>query len=540
MRATGASRISSAGLRAFHFGIALVLAACWAVALPSTVTATSTAGAGVAAHVEAQPRIHPLVATALACEPRVQVMLQLDRDAVLGAAGGRRPRRRVVRRAIDALLADLTEPAGLAGGSFQVVGRFDGLRAVAAWVDAGGALAAAAHSLVRRVLPDSGGTAALLQSLPLTHLSETRAAGFTGQGLAVAVIDSGIDKTHPSFAGAVVAESCFCSSNCCPNGKATQFGSGAATDQNGHGTNVAGIMAGRGLGAPMGALPDVGIIAVRVLDAQGFFSTTGDIASALSWLHQNYPAVAAVNMSLETFARFSASCDSSFLDLAGKAALLRGDGASLVAATGNEADVSQVAAPACVGDVTGVAAVWDAAQQGVTYCDDGQVVADEITCFSNRGALADLLAPGAAVTATGLGGGSSTYYGTSQASPMVAACAAALRQANSAATVAQRLHSMKQSPTTIFDAASARGYPRLDCARAVQVVTSSCGDADGDHLVKASDALAVLREAVGGMGLCPIERCDFDGSGRVQASDALATLRRAVGQSTSSACTGGI
>ena len=495
------------------------------------------------AHLDAAARVHPIVSRALHSEPRVQVMLQLDPGAIAAASGLARRgrlRRAMVRRAIDGLVADLTGPATT--GSFEVVGRFDGLRAVAAWVDVDSALAAASAPLVRRVLPDSGGKAALLQSLPLAHLSDTRSAGFTGKGLNVAVIDSGIDAAHPSFAGAVVAEACFCSSNCCPNGRATQLGYGAALDQNGHGTNVAGIMAGRGAGAPAGAVPEAGIIAVRVLDAQGYFSTTGDIAAALNWLHLNYPAVAAVNMSLETFARFAAACDDSFVDFAGKASQLRDDGASLVAATGNEGDLSRVAAPACLADVIGVAAVWDAAQQdpAVFSCNDGRVAADEITCFSNRGVLADLLAPGAAVTATGLGGGTSTYYGTSQASPMVAACAAVLRDANPQASAAQRFHAMKQSPTMVHDAAGGANYPRLDCARSVEVVTSLCGDADGDHLVLASDALAVLRKAVGIDVMCPAERCDFDGNGYVKAGDALAALRRAVGQLTTPACSGGI
>lgn len=507
---------------------------------------SASASDGASANLDAQPRIHQLVGQALRSNPRVQVLLELDLGG--GASGAsiaepkRRPRRRQVRAAIDGLLADLTAQAQLRAGGFELVGRFEGLRAVAARVDANGALAAAASPLVRRVLPDSGGKAALLESLPLARLSDTRAAGLTGKGLEVAVIDSGIDAAHPSFAGAVVDEACFCSANCCPNGTATQFGVGAALDQNGHGTNVAGIMAGRGVGAAAGALPAAGIVAVRALNAQGVFSTTADIAAALNWLHQNHPSVAAVNMSLGTFVRSATACDGSFALLAGKAALLVADGASLVASTGNDGDLHQVTAPACLGDVVGVAAVWDAAQSdpGIFACNDGQVTADRITCFSNRGALADLLAPGAAVTATGRGGGTSTYYGTSQAAPMVAACAAAVHEANSDATVAQRLHALKQSPAVIFDSAGGGAYPRLDCAHAVEVVATLCGDVDGDHQVLAGDALTVLRRAVGAAVACPIVRCDFDGDGVVTAGDALGGLRRAVGQTTAAACSGGI
>ncbi len=63
----------------------------------------------------------------------------------------------------------------------------------------------------------------------------------------------------------------------------------------------------------------------------------------------------------------------------------------------------------------------------------------------------------------------------------------------------------------------------------------TCGDANDDHVVTASDALAVLRTAVNTFE-CPLCRCDVDGSGAVSASDALATLRRAVGQPAPLSC----
>jgi cysteine-rich repeat protein len=57
-----------------------------------------------------------------------------------------------------------------------------------------------------------------------------------------------------------------------------------------------------------------------------------------------------------------------------------------------------------------------------------------------------------------------------------------------------------------------------------------CGDANGDGFVRASDALQVLRAAVGQASVCPGFRCDADNNGTVQAADALRILRRAVGQ----------
>lgn len=59
-------------------------------------------------------------------------------------------------------------------------------------------------------------------------------------------------------------------------------------------------------------------------------------------------------------------------------------------------------------------------------------------------------------------------------------------------------------------------------------VVSACGDANADGRLTASDALHVLRVAVG-IGACAPQVCDFNGSGEISASDALQVLRAAVG-----------
>lgn len=84
-----------------------------------------------------------------------------------------------------------------------------------------------------------------------------------------------------------------------------------------------------------------------------------------------------------------------------------------------------------------------------------------------------MFAAGAFVTATGSSGGTSTYGGTSQAAPMAAACATALKQAAPASTVEQRMDAMKLSLTSIGDSASGRSYPFLDCRDAVRLVDPS-------------------------------------------------------------------
>ena len=63
-----------------------------------------------------------------------------------------------------------------------------------------------------------------------------------------------------------------------------------------------------------------------------------------------------------------------------------------------------------------------------------------------------------------------------------------------------------------------------------------CGDANGNDAVQSSDALLVLRAAIGQGIPCPVDLCDADGDQVLRASDSLRVLRRAVGQSVVMAC----
>ena len=106
----------------------------------------------------------------------------------------------------------------------------------------------------------------LLDSVPLIGADQAWEDGYDGTGRTVAVIDSGVDSTHPFLAGRVVEEACYSttsgvqSTTLCPNGADEQIGPGAgkhcSLDLEGcwHGTHVAGIVAGDGVlfGLPIG------------------------------------------------------------------------------------------------------------------------------------------------------------------------------------------------------------------------------------------------------------------------------------------------
>jgi serine protease AprX len=104
--------------------------------------------------------------------------------------------------------------------------------------------------------------------------------GVTGRGVGVAVVDSGV-AAHPDLAGRVVASIDFTSAN--PQVTTT------LSDPGGHGTHVAGLIAGDGKssgGAFTGVAPNAHIVSVRVFDANGY-ATLSTVLQGLQWIVNN-------------------------------------------------------------------------------------------------------------------------------------------------------------------------------------------------------------------------------------------------------------
>jgi subtilisin family serine protease len=407
---------------------------------------------------------------ALETQEKVRAVIVFSVASGGGALGGAAFLTAPVRTEIETVGHRIVH--SFAPDEFDLRWRYQSINALAGSISASGLLRLLDDTSVLGVDIDPGGSAQLAQAAPLVNLDALHALGYTGEGVTVAVLDSGLDTDHADLADDLVAQQCFCSSpdgptGCCPNGSETQSGAGAAEDGNGHGTNVTGIITSRGTVAPLGGAPDAGIVAIRVLDNAGNFCCSSDITAGLDWIINNRPDVDLVNMSLGTNALFSGNCDNAttwIVPWATAINTLRSNGVLSFASSGNSGSGTSMSAPACIANTISVGAVWDSnvGSQTRLGCTDTTTQADQVTCFSNSNSTTDLFAPGAPTTSTGRFGGTSTYYGTSQASPLAAACAALLLDEDPSLAPGDLETALETSSTWVTDTTNGLSFPRLD------------------------------------------------------------------------------
>ncbi|MCE7986967.1 MAG: hypothetical protein DYG89_37815 [Caldilinea sp. CFX5] len=367
---------------------------------------------------------------------------------------------------------------------FQVYRQYQVVPGLAGLVTAAGLAKLRANPLVRALQLDHPGGAHLQESLPaiggdVVHNSY----GITGRGVTVAVLDSGIDTDHPDLADDLVAQRCF-TNGACPPGNSAQGSS--AEDENGHGTHVAGIITARGTVSGRGFAPNAKLVAVRVLDkgGSGFVS---DWVAGLDWVHSQLitTPVQIVNLSLGTFALYPDNCDKQEPLLAAAVAQLRAKGVILFASSGNQGAAMRIAAPACNSGVIAVGATYDGnvgrQPTAGTYqtifgsswpaCSDDPTTLRTITCFTNSNQQLDLLAPGAPILSTYLGGKTALYWGTSQASPTAAGVAALLLEKRPGLSPAEVENILKKSGTPVTDPSNGLAFPLINALAAIKAIT---------------------------------------------------------------------
>ncbi len=342
------------------------------------------------------------------------------------------------------------------------------LRAKATWREAIGAMAE-----VDSVQDDLRVQASLQFAAPMVQALDAHKSGFTGKGVRIAVIDTGVDAQHPDLAGHVAAQHCFTQGACPPNGAAE---SGSAVDDEGHGTHVAGILVSAGKVAAPGIAPGADVVAVRVLDQSGSGSQS-DILAGLDWVaaHAKALHVRVVNMSLGSQQSWAAACDKSDPATSAAVKLLGQKGVAVFAAAGNEGVLNGLGNPACLAQVHAVGAVYSHDLVSAKYpglCSDKAPKAGALTCFSNRGKNLHLVAPGAPIVSVGMGGGTATMSGTSQASPVAAGVAALLMACKPTLTSAALDTLLQQTGKPVKDPLTGQTF-RL--VQAVAATKAACG-----------------------------------------------------------------
>lgn len=360
---------------------------------------------------------------------------------------------------------------------FRVTDTFTNLSVVGGYVTGAGLQKLIRDYRVKKIDLDVPGHMALTESTELVRARDVQSAGITGVGVVVAVLDTGIDSDHPDLVDDIVGQQCYCTNadgvtGCCPGGRTEASGPGAAEDEQGHGTHVAGIITSGGRVAPRGMAPDADIVAVRVLDRNGVAASSTQLMRAFDWIINTQPTVKVVNTSL-VFGSFPGLCDSASSFTSGLAQAvntLRARGTLTVSSAGNAANKSETGAPACLSRVIGVGAVYDGNVGTISFgCTDGSTAADKIACFSNSSVAVDLLAPGAAISSSGMGGGVAGFAGTSQAAPHVAGALALLLQAKPSATADQLEAALKTSGRPIADS-NGVSASRIDAKSAVDAI----------------------------------------------------------------------
>ena len=126
--------------------------------------------------------------------------------------------------------------------------------------------------------------------------------------------------------------------------------------------------------------------------------------------------------------------------------------------------------PACIGNAIAVGAVYKGDVGTITFgCTDATTAADRVACFSNSDSQVDVLAPGADCTSAGIGGGVSTFVGTSQACPVAAGVAALILSAHPGLSPDALEAAMKNTGVTITDP-DGLSFRRIDAKAAVDSV----------------------------------------------------------------------
>jgi subtilisin family serine protease len=434
------------------------------------ILATGAMAIAISASAAAADKIDPAASVAALNGGKVRVIIVTRANTAIRDGGNalRRPAAYLSRRL---------------GAKAQRVSAIGALPMATALVNAEALQALRDDPNVAFVVKDGLRKPALSDTVTSTGAAVHHAADFSGKGWTVAVLDSGVDRDHPSFTKAMRSEACFSSTidsadgksvSLCKDGKDRVFGKRAAincdtgfTDHCIHGTHVAGIVLGRPVTLTDGRViagmaPEAGLIAAQVFSGfSGEFcgeqggncisAWDSDIIAALEWVYTKREKfrIAAINMSLGG-GDFKEPCDaeSPYTEIIQR---LKDAGIATVIATGNDAIKDGVGSPSCVSAAVSVAATLKSGKLDESY--------------SNVAKFVTIAAPGTEIISAIPGDQFMALQGTSMAAPHVAGAFAMMRQEFPDMSVNDTVKLLRKKGRVVKDSRTGTKLKRMDLAR---------------------------------------------------------------------------
>ena len=285
----------------------------------------------------------------------------------------------------------------------------------------------------------------------------------TGEGVRVAILDTGVESTHIELSNSIVATRNF-------------IARASVIDRDGHGTHVSGIVTADGVheiggNYATGVAPGADIIMGKVCDAYGCYESS--IIAGIEWAVKRKADV--LSLSLGGVVNYEGHCDGD--SLAAKVNWAVEQGLVVVVSSGN--DNAGVSSPACASGAIAVGAVDKLNTRAL---------------FSNYGSALDIVAPGVDILSTYscIAAGNCGYYwyasmsGTSMSAPHVAGTVALILQKNpsySVDNVKEALYNTAVNPG-VEDWDQYYGHGRVDALAAVNYQSGclSHGDCEDNNI----------------------------------------------------------
>jgi hypothetical protein len=366
---------------------------------------------------------------------------------------------------VRVLVAREAAEAGSLPAGFRLSRTLDGGRVLAGWLDPSGLAGLSRDGSVRAVVLDRVLRTAGQVGTAQIGADRLQAAGVTGTGRTIGIIDTGIDLYHPDLGasaaggGRIVGGWSFADDNA------------DLYDCDGHGTAVAGVAAG-----VQGIAPDASIVALKVFGARDGCSSAlaSDVLAAVEWAldRRRELGIEVLNVSLSDDRARPGFCDAEDPVSTAVFARARAEGVSVVAASGNTGHANGVSWPACHADVVSVGMVYSVGQGPTSWdgngaCTDPFTGPDVVPCASNGGPALTLLAPGVRWSAPMAGGGRrTTFTGTSAAAPAAAASLLLARQLSPYSDPALAADFLRLTGVPVTDARTGAATPRVDVGAA--------------------------------------------------------------------------